>query len=313
MKKVVVIGGGNGNSTVISSLKNDFDVTAITSMADNGGSTGRLRKEQDSSAVGDIRQCLVALSGSEQSRNLFSYRFKEGELKGHSFGNLFLSSIEKATGDIYTAIAQAKNVLDIDVGDVVPITDDKPQLTLEHKAKRIRGVYEIANTKIDGKDSKFSLEPSSILSKRAKESIGRADLIIIAPGNFYCSIIPALIVNGLAEALLKSSAKKVFIGNLVNFANHTRGFNAEDYLNEMFRLTKIKADILVQNNNYDIQTDDEPVRLNQLNDDLQIIQRNLVSPKISKPNPGDKIAALRSKVSHDTDALSTIITQILRS
>lgn len=315
-KKIVIIGGGNGSSVLISSLKDDFDVSALVSMADDGGSTGRLREEQNVSAVGDIRQCLVAFSDSESSKNLFSYRFDNGELEGHSFGNIFLTTIEKATGSLYKAIDQAKNVLDIKNGETIPVTDDKPDLGMTYKQEEVTGVYKIANTEIKGKDAKFRLAPpDSKLSKKAREYIEKADLIIIAPGNFYCSIMPALIVEEMSDVLESSKAKKVLISNLVNFSNHTEGFDTNDYLSEINRIAGLGSlDILIANNNYDIGNDEQAVKISKEDyKNIQTIKDNLVSNEKSKADPNDKIARLRSKVSHDKNTLNKIITQILRS
>ncbi len=300
---------------LISSLKDDFEVYALVSMADDGGSTGRLRKELGTSAVGDIRQCLVAFTNSKTSKNLFSYRFGEGELEGHSFGNLFLATIENSSGNLYKAIDQARNILDIKEGDVVPLTDDKPNLEITHKNQHIRGVYKIANTNIESKHTEFNLDPpDSRISKKATEYIEKADLVIISPGNFYCSIIPALITFGLADALVRSKAKKVFISNLVNFPNHTRGYGTDDYLSEISRITRAEfIDILVANDNYNLSGEDAVKTNKPAKKDVVVIEDNLVSDEKNEVDPNDQIAALRSKVTHDKIRLNKIITQILRS
>lgn len=317
-KHIVVMGGGNGSSVVISSLKDNFNLSAIVSMADDGGSTGRLRKELGTSAVGDIRQCLVAFADSEYAKDLFSYRFSDGELEGHSFGNLFLTTIEKSTGSLYKAIAQAKNILEIKNGDVIPVTDDNPELVMDYGGGTVRGVYQIANTNIEGKKAEFRLEPSTAkLSKKAEEAIGKADLIIVAPGNFYCSVLPALIVGGVVDCISKSRAQKIFISNLVNFDNHTKGFNAKDYLAEACRVLKANnrfIDILVANDNEQIEGNEKLVLADDSAFlDTEIIKADLVSHTKIKPNPNDKISRLRSKVMHDEKTLNKIITQILRS
>lgn len=301
---------------MISALKNDFEVTALVSMADDGGSTGRLRKKQGTSAVGDIRQCLVAFADSENSKNLFSYRFGGGALEGHSFGNIFLTTIEKSTGDLYKAIDQAKHVLDIKTGNVVPITDDKPYLTMEYDRKTVQGVYKIANTKIKGKEADFKLDPhTTTLSTEAKKQIEVADLLIIAPGNFYCSIMPALITKGLASSLSKSKAQKIMVSNLVNFSNHTKGFTATDYISEIERLVSEDIiDLVIANNNYLVAEDEEAVRLEKSDKQkAKILEEDLVSSESPKTDPNDKIAAIRSNTLHDKAKLNKIITQILKS
>jgi uncharacterized cofD-like protein len=313
-KNIVIIGGGNGTSVLISSLKHDFDTRAIVSMADDGGSTGRLRKELGTSAVGDIRQCLVALTDSEASKKLFSYRYGSGELKGHSFGNIFLTTIENSTGSLYKAIDRAMDILEVNNGKVMPVTDSKLNLVMNYKGQKTEGVYKIANTKVDGKNADFKLNPSdAALSDRAKRCIEKADLIIIAPGNFYCSIIPALIVKGMGDALSKSSAKKVLVANLANFKNHTAGYTVGDYLAEISRVTNNNLiDIVLANDNLNLGTGDEAVDITG-RIPVEMIKDNLVSDDKLKPDPNDKIANLRSSVSHDKNKLNKLITQILRS
>lgn len=313
-KKIVIIGGGNGTSTVLKSLNNSgANLTALLSMADDGGSTGRLRREYGVSALGDIRQVLASLASSENSKEMFSYRFGSGELEGHSFGNLFLSAIERSSGSLYKAIEEAKKILEVEE-NILPITDDKPQLICEFKDEKISGVYKIARTPIQAKNSKFYLEPKSKITKKATDAILEADLVIIAPGNFYCSILPALMVDGCNEALIRTKAKLIFISNLINFENHTKGYKISDYLSELNRLAKI--------NNVDIVIANETSGPNNLSGEdmvvadniegINVIKTRLLNEQAAAIEPNDKIAGLRSKYNHDSESLYKNITQLFK-
>lgn len=314
-KNIVVIGGGNGTATIMSSLSDSgAKLTALLSMADDGGSTGRLRKELGVSAVGDIRQCLAALCKQESSQDLFSYRFGEGNLEGHSFGNIFLTSAEQKTGSLYKAIDIAKNILNVQ-DEILPITDDEPYLYANVGGKEIEGVYNIAQQKLDLVSAELNLRPKSKIADQAKESILKADLVVIAPGNFYCSVLPALIVEGVYETLKKSLAKKVMFTNLVNFKNHCDGFKISDYISETDRLVgKNFLDIIIANNEIDKTMNEQFVLADTENvKSIETINEALLSPEKIQPDPNDKIAQVRSNVRHDKTKLHTIITQILRS
>ena len=235
--KVVVIGGGTGSFTLLSDLKNYVrDITALVNMSDDGGSTGVLRDELGALPPGDIRQCLVALSDSPRVRELFNYRFEEGTLKGHAFGNLFLTALEKMTGNFAEAVEEAGRVLNI-TGRVEPITLDLVKLVASYSdGSKVEGQHEIDMTDFTGKQRPvMSLTPHATINPDAKQAIVEADLVVIAPGNLYGSLAPALVVDGVAEALQKSSAKKVYVCNLVTKPGQTDGFTVADYVDEIER------------------------------------------------------------------------------
>ncbi len=235
--KIVVIGGGTGSFTLLGALKfRTPNITALVNMADDGGSTGLLRDELGVLPPGDIRQCLVALSHSSNDlRELFNYRFPEGARAGHSFGNLFLSAVEKMSDDFGEAVSLASKVLQI-TGRVVPITLTNTKLIMEVEKKRVKGEYKIANTAIaSNSQPNFRLEPQAVINPVAREAIKQADLVVIAPGNLYGSLVPALIVKGVAEALQKTKAPVAFVCNLVNKPNQTTGFTVRDYIIELER------------------------------------------------------------------------------
>jgi uncharacterized cofD-like protein len=236
-KKIVAIGGGTGTFMVLSALKDSpVHLTAIVSMADDGGSTGVLRDDYGVLPPGDVRRALVALSRENVSmRKLFNYRFKTGGLNGHSFGNLLLTALEKVTGDFASAVREASRILNIN-GEVAPITLDNVRL----HARLVDGTVIHGETNIDipidgarAPIEKVWLEPQATINPCAKRAIQEADLIVIGPGDLYTSIIPNLLVRGTRAAIAKSKAKKVFMCNLMTKAGETDGFVAEGFLTAM--------------------------------------------------------------------------------
>lgn len=235
--KIVVIGGGTGSFTLLSGLKHYArNITALVNMADDGGSTGQLRDELGALPPGDVRQCLVALSDSPRVRDLFNYRFEEGSLQGHAFGNLFLTALEKMTGNFADGVELASQVLNI-TGKVEPITLSNVTLVMKMAdGKEIRGEFEIGNFDFKSQRPEFRLEPRAHLNQAAKDAILEADIVVISPGNLYGSLAPALIVPGVKEALQKSPAKKVYISNLVTKPGQTDHFHVHDFADEIERL-----------------------------------------------------------------------------
>ena len=235
--RVVVIGAGTGTFTILSALKYYArDITAIVNMSDDGGSTGILRDELGALPPGDVRQCLVALSESDQKmRDLFNYRFDEGALGGHSFGNLFLTALEKTTGSFGDAVKTAGDILKIS-GHVIPVTLENVTLVLtEENGEKIRGEYQIVLTKFNETRPKLSLEPNARINPEAKAAIRAADVVVIAPGNLYTSLAPTLMVGGMSEALSATKAKLVYVSNLVTKPGQTDNFKVHDYVHEIER------------------------------------------------------------------------------
>jgi uncharacterized cofD-like protein len=249
--KIVVIGGGTGSFMILSGLKNHTDnITALVNMADDGGSTGQLRDEYGVLPPGDVRQCLVALSQAPQSvRDLFNFRFPgDKTLAGHSFGNLFLSALEMMTDNFGQAVKTAANVLNIK-GTVCPITLEKCELVMETSDLKIIGESAI-NRQVINEHSKpqLYLSPTSAINPEATRAILDADLVVIAPGNLYGSIIPALLAEGLTESLKQTEAPILYICNLVNKPNHTRNFDVDEYVSELERfIGEGSVDIVLYN------------------------------------------------------------------
>lgn len=234
MKKIVVIGGGTGVFTVLTGLKNyPFHLSAIVTTADDGGSSGVLREEFGILPPGDIRRVLVALSSdSPVLANLFNYRFENGTgLKGHSFGNLFLTALERITGDFNQAVKEASKILGIK-GKVIPVTLDYTRLfaRLENDLLVV-GESNIDVPKHDGSlfIEEVFLNPEPKANKEAIKAIKDADIIITGPGDLYTSIIPNFLVKGIKEAVKKSRAKKIYVCNIMTKHGETNKFTAEDF------------------------------------------------------------------------------------
>ncbi len=233
-KKIVTIGGGTGTFVLLSGLKKyPVKISAIVSMADDGGSTGVLREEFGILPPGDIRRALVALSSAEELlAKLFSYRFQEGSLKGHSFGNLLITALERITGSFERAVEEAGKILHIS-GEVIPVTLSNTRLEAElENGEIIKGETNIDIPKHNGKlkIKKVWLHPKALVNKKAVSAIKNADLIVLGPGDLYTSTIPNLLVRGIVEAIQKSRAKKVFVCNLMTKFGETTGFQASDFL-----------------------------------------------------------------------------------
>ena len=322
--RIVVIGGGTGSFTLLSSLK-DYtpNITALVNMADDGGSTGQLRDELGVLPPGDVRQCLVALSRSPRVRELFNYRFDQGTLKGHAFGNLFLTALEKLTGNFGEATEVAGEVLNI-VGRVEPITHDKVTLVMESADGKVtEGEFRIGHADF-GKNTKpiIRLKPEASINPLAKEAIETADIVVIAPGNLYGSIAPALVVNGVAEALQKTKAKKVYVCNLVTKPGQTDGFTVSDYADEIERFAEgVKLDIVLYNSKrpsdellnryahegeYSVEWDEKVLA------DAHYEARGmeLVADTVVETKSGDAIAHTRTLIRHDSDAVARELMRI---
>jgi len=324
-KKVVTIGGGTGSFTLLSGLREyPFEISAIVSMADDGGSTGRLRDELGVLPPGDVRQCLVALSEQpKKMRELFNYRFDNGELAGHAVGNIFLSALEKMEGSFSKGLELAMKVLSIK-GKVIPVTNSNVNLFLELKDGRIlRGENEINHnfniSKIGIK--KIYLNPSAEANPEALKAIKAADLIVIGPGNHYCSIIPNLLVKKISKEICQSRAKLVYVANLVNKKGHTENFSLDQYVESInYFLGKKRIDFVVYNSQRPCHKIMEKYKkrgetLIELEDSLKhkrnyvVIKGNFLG-KQSIQNPADKIAYVRSLIRHDSQKLAKVISYI---
>ena len=235
--KVVAIGGGTGLSMLLRGIKKyTNNITAIVTVGDDGGSSGRLREEMGILPPGDIRNCIAALGDDEDLiTELFQYRFKNGEgLEGHSFGNLFLTALCAITGDMVSAVKESSNVLNIR-GVVLPATLDDMKLAAEFEDGRIiKGESNIPEAK--GKIKKLFTEPAKCVAlPEALAAIKEADLIILGPGSLYTSVIPNLLVSGIADAIDKAHAKKIYVCNIMTQPGETDNYSVASHVNALIK------------------------------------------------------------------------------
>lgn len=323
--RIVVIGGGTGSFTLLRALKNyTNNITALVNMSDDGGSTGQLRDELGVLPPGDVRQCLVALSRSPRTRELFNYRFEEGTFSGHAFGNIFMAALEKMTGDFAEAVEEASRVLNI-VGRVEPVTLDKVTLVLQKDSgETVRGQHVIDKTNFEGTvQPTIRLEPTPRVNPYAVEAIENADLVVIAPGNLYGSLAPTLVVPGIDRALRKTNAKKVYVCNLVTKPGQTDGFSVNEFAAEVERFMGCKLDYVLYNHTRPPESlikkyAHEGERLVEFNPGIlkkahyRAKSGDFVSSEFSASNSGktDPLAASRTYIRHDPEKIARALMKI---
>jgi uncharacterized cofD-like protein len=228
--RIVAIGGGTGLSSLLRGLKTyTSNLSVIVTVADDGGSSGRLREEYRILPPGDFRQCLIALADAEPlMKQLFDHRFKEGPLDGHSFGNLFIMAMADVTGNFEHALRESGKILAVK-GTILPSTLEDVTLVAS-----INGGMVAGESKIPMQNSPISrvfLKPDGPqINPEAAQAILSAELIIVGPGSLYTSIMPNLLVEGMVEAIKASPALKVYICNLAAQRGETDGYGVDDYL-----------------------------------------------------------------------------------
>lgn len=326
-KKIVVIGGGTGTFTVLSGLKRfPVDLTAVVTMADDGGSTGRLRDEFGVLPPGDLRQCLVALSDADLvMRKLFNHRYDRGELRGHNFGNIFISTLEQVTGSLDRALDVAGEILNIR-GRVVPVTLTKVDLVTELKnGKVLHGESALSDYQLVSRFGikKSFLTPTAKANPKALQAIKEADLIVVGPGNLYASLIPNFLVAGIGRAFIASKAKKVYVANLMNKHGHTDDFLVSDYVRTLEWVIGKKGkkgvfDAVIYNTKkpaqalvYKYADEGEPVVCGPecREGDFELVGANLLADNLAKTAKTDLLR--RTLIRHDPDKLAKVLMGLL--
>ena len=236
--RVVAIGGGNGLSTMLRGLKNRVrDLTAIVTVADDGGGSGMLRQDLGMLPPGDIRNCMQSLANVEPIMSeLLAYRFTEGSLAGQSFGNLLLAALNGICGSFDQAVARMSEVLAIS-GRVLPVTNENVQL----EATFENGTHVVGESRIFQfkKEQNCRVERVRLIPERpaplpdAIAALERADLIILGPGSLYTSVIPNLLVEGIPQAIRRSEAVKLYVCNIMTQEGETEGMTAADHVNAL--------------------------------------------------------------------------------
>ncbi len=321
--KIVVVGGGTGTFVVLSGLKAasaDLNITAIVTMMDSGGSTGRLRDQYGVLPPGDIRQALVALSDSDELwRKLFLYRFEEGDFKGHNFGNIFLAALERISGSFQKALYMAQEVLQTQ-GSVIPVTLKQANIV----AHLTDGTVIHGERLIDEQDerapiARIALEESVDPNPEAAQKLLEADIIVVGPGDIYTSILPNFLFPEVATAYQSSHAQKIYIANLMNKKGQTDNYTLQQYL-DAFKpyLGEQPFDAIIVNTTpvpheqltYYKEHGETPIinDLSQNDQAMRIITGDLLSPNRPVVIPSD---VARSMVRHDPHRLAKTLLQLI--
>ncbi len=328
MKTVVIIGGGTATFTLLKGLRQfPTNNIVIVSTADDGGSTGVLRKDLGIMPMGDIRQCLVGLSYTAPAlRELFSYRFDRGSLKGQSTGNIILAALQKVTGTPEGAIAEAARLLNVR-GEVLFASKQPTTLSARlANGEVIKSEHELDEpvTKKRAPIEKLMLTKADA-NPRALHAIVRADAIVLGPGDLYTSTFPNLLIPGVAEAIRNSRAKKIFVTNIMTKLGQTDGFKASDFVREaneylgaadppvittvIVNTKRPRVDILARYRREKasfVEPDTE--RIKKLG--VEVIARPFISNRVHKKANGD--ALKRSLIRHDAEKTAGIIWELIK-
>ncbi len=321
LKRVVVIGGGTGSSVLLSGLKNfPVNLSAIVPVTDDGGSTGRLRDEFGFLPVGDMRQCLAALAPENGLlRKLLIYRFsKGGGLKGHNLGNLLLTALEDLLGSEPEAIAQAAKIFRLK-GQVLPISKKLVKLVAHYSnGKIIISEHKIETHKLKPNETiiRLSTKPKASINPQAALVIKTADLIVLAPGDLYNSIIANLVISGAKKAIQSSKAKLAYVVNLMTLNSQTHGFTASDHLKTLEAYLTKKVDHILINNKpipskitkaYQ-KLEEYPVK-DDLHHDSRVIRKPLLANSTYQKSKSDSLK--RSLLRHDPKKLAKEIIKLI--
>jgi len=327
MKKIVTIGGGTGTFNLLLGLKKyNFDISAIVSMADSGGSNKVIRDEFGILPTSDVRQCLVALAdeGNDDSQNLmrklFMYRFNEGRgIKGMTFGNLFMAALADILGNQMEAIRKTGNILKIK-GRVIPVTNSDSNLVAEYEnGLKVVGEHNIDEPKHSGKIKikKIYLDPPSVANFEAISAIENADFIIIGPGDLYTSLMVNLAVGGVAKAIKNTKAKIVYVMNIMTSFGETYGLSALDHIEIVEKYMQgRKLDYILLNSKKlpdDIikkyeKANDYPVKDDLSKGDKRIIRADFLSNENIKKDKADVLQ--RSLIRHSGEKIARAIEKI---
>lgn len=319
---IVVIGGGTGTSTVVSGLKSKHvQLTALVSVADSGGSTGRLRDEFGFQPVGDLRQSLAALAktGSQEwIRKLLLYRFAKGEgLKGHNLGNLILTALQDMAGSTTSALEIAEQVFQLH-GEILPITTRNVQLEVKYDDGTVilgEGNLNIHGT-IAKKIASATLSPRARLYTKAANALKHADLIIISPGDLYASLLAALGVDGIKSVMKTVRAKIVYVVNLMSRFNQTHGMTAQQHLSCIEEAIGRRCDYVVINSRpipKDIlkkyKKEQEYPVVNDLKHDKRVITKDIIAQDVIEHHTEDILD--RSLLRHDPIKLAKVLLELI--
>lgn len=309
--KVVVIGGGTGLSTMLRGLKQyTSHITAIVTVGDDGGGSGKLREDLGMLPPGDIRNCILALADTEPlMEDLLQYRFTEGSLKGQCFGNLFLAAMAGISENFEDAVQKMSSVLAVK-GKVLPVTLDDMKLVAElENGEIIEGESKIPSEVIvrNTRIKKIAIKPIDAKPlEEAIKAINNADVIIMGPGSLYTSIIPNLLVKGIPEAICKSPAKKVYISNVMTQPGETDGFKVSNHLKVLMDYGVVEnIDYVIANNG--IIPPDIKEKYAKENAELVVLDYENISNLNVNVIEADLIKITKRYVKHNAEKLAELI------
>lgn len=309
--KVVVIGGGTGLSTMLRGLKQyTSHITAIVTVGDDGGGSGKLREDLGMLPPGDIRNCILALADTEPlMEDLLQYRFTEGSLKGQCFGNLFLAAMAGISENFEDAVQKMSSVLAVK-GKVLPVTLDDMKLIAElENGEIIEGESKIPSEVIvrNTRIKKIAIKPIDAKPlEEAIKAINNADVIIMGPGSLYTSIIPNLLVKGIPEAICKSPAKKVYISNVMTQPGETDGFKVSNHLKVLMDYGVAEnIDYVIANNG--IIPPDIKEKYAKENAELVVLDYENISNLNVNVIKADLIKITKRYVKHNAEKLAELI------
>lgn len=314
--RVVIIGGGTGLSTILKGIKNyTNNITAVVTVADDGGGSGALREDLGILPPGDIRNCLVALANTEPlMEELMQYRFKDGTLKGQSFGNLFLAAMDGVSDNFEDAVQKMASVLAI-TGKVLPVTLENIKINaILENDQLVVGESHIPDVSIaeGARIRRLYITPKDAeCLPDVKEEILRADAIILGPGSLYTSIIPNLLVKGVPEAIKESRASKIYICNVMTQPGETDDFKVSDHIKAIYEHGDIGPLNYVFANTMEIRNEHLKEKYQKMKQvEVQVDQENLDHLGFELIT-GDFIKPRESSVRHDADKLSKKLMEII--
>ena len=308
-KNIVILGGGTGQSVLLRGLKRfPFNITAVVSVSDDGKSSGKIRQELNVPAVGDIRSVLISLSETEDVvEKMINYRFKSnGDLDGHSLGNLLLAGLTDIYGNLSNAVLQISKILNLK-GEVLPLTDDNVVLMGKMSdGSVIEGEHNI--TLSDKKIEKIYYKVNPKVNKSVIKRIKDADAIILSMGSVYTSIIPHLLCKEIIKAIDSSDAKIMYVCNVMTQPGETDGFTASDHINLLNSyLGKRKIDTIITNSKKVSKKTQKIYETLEQKDLVKIDSKNINIEHINKP----LIKIENDKIRHDNMKLALEIMNIL--
>ncbi|HVT00886.1 MAG TPA: gluconeogenesis factor YvcK family protein [Patescibacteria group bacterium] len=328
MKKVVVIGGGTGTYTVLQGLRDKkYELTALLTMVDDGGSNKVLRDEFGLLPTSGVRLAMVALSSKPSLlRELFLYRYHKGQgISGMTFGNLFLAAVTDIVGSQEKAIEQTAEILKVK-GKVLPISHEDVRLVAQYEnGLEVVGEHEIDEPAHDGKLKivKLFTRPEANITEKARQAILEADAIILGPGDFYTNTVANLVVNGVVEALMESKANLIFMMNLMTKYGEAYNYTASTYLEDLKQYMPIeRINTIIMNSKMTLppetlekyeEENSRPVLDDLASYDLPeqttVIKAEVISSKEAEKEKGDVLK--RSMVRHDPKRLARVLTQVI--